>query len=124
MDAKPRLLDQARDLFRTLHYSYRTEQQYLFWIRRFIILHDKRHPASMGAFEVEALLTHLEVDRKVSACAQNQALAAILVVYRKVLEVGLPHALGRKCQNAHRGASTSTRIRYSGTFRPPESTPA
>jgi len=90
MDAKPRLLDQARDLFRTLHYSYRTEQQYLFWIRRFIVFHDKRHPASMGASEVEAFLTHLAVDRKVSASTQNQALAAILFLYRKALEVELP----------------------------------
>jgi len=101
MDAKPRLLDQARDLFRTLHDSYRTEQQYLFWIRRFIVFRDKRHPASMGASEVEAFLTHLAVDRKVSASTQNEALAAILFLYRKVLEVELPYALERKYPNAH-----------------------
>ncbi len=90
MDARPRLLDQVRDYLRTLHYSYRTEQQYLFWIRRFILFHGKRHPSDMAAPEVENFLTHLAVDRKVSASTQNQALAAILFLYKKVLQVELP----------------------------------
>jgi len=90
MDAKPRLLDQVRSHLRTLHYSFRTEQQYLFWIRRFIVFHGKRHPSGMAAPEVEDFLTHLAVDRKVSASTQNQALAAILFLYRKVLQVELP----------------------------------
>ena len=90
MDAKPRLLDQMRDRLRTLHYSLRTEQQYLFWVRRFVLFSGRQHPATMGATEVEAFLTHLAVDRKVSASTQNQALAAILFLYTKVLELQLP----------------------------------
>jgi integrase len=90
MDAKPRLLDRVRDHLRKLHYSFRTEQQYLFWIRRFILFHGKRHPSEMAARQVEDFLTHLAVDRKVSASTQNQALAAILFLYRKVLQVELP----------------------------------
>ena len=86
----PRLLDQARDKLRTLHYRYRTEQQYLQWVRRFILFHDKRHPRTMGAPEVEAFLTHLAVTRKVSAATQNQALAALLFLYQNVLELELP----------------------------------
>lgn len=90
MDARPRLLDQMRDRLRTLHYSYRTEQQYLFWARRFILFHGKRHPDDMAAAEVEAFLTHLAVVRQVSASTQNQALAALLFLYQKVLQVELP----------------------------------
>ena len=103
MDAKPRLFDQARSRFRTLHYSYRTEQQYLGWIRRFILFHHKRHPAELGAQEVEAFLSHLAVDRKVSAPTQNQALAAILFLYRHVLEIELPwlHSVVRAKPSQH-----------------------
>ena len=90
MNAKPRLLDRVRDHLRKLHYSFRTEQQYLFWIRRFILFHGKRHPSEMAARQVEDFLTHLAVDRKVSASTQNQALAAILFLYQKVLQVELP----------------------------------
>jgi len=90
MDAKPRLLDQVRDKLRTLHYSFRTEQQYLFWIRRYILFHQKRHPSELGGPEAEDFLTHLAVDRHVAASTQNQAMAAILFLYRKVLEVELP----------------------------------
>jgi integron integrase len=86
----PRLLEQVRDKLRTLHYSYRTEQQYLQWIRRFILFHARRHPRTMGATEVEAFLTDLAVQRKVSASTQNQALAALLFLYQKVLAVDLP----------------------------------
>jgi integron integrase len=90
MDAKPRLFEQVRTRLRTLHYSYRTEQQYLGWIRRFILFHDKRHPSELGGTAVEAFLSYLAVDRKVSAPTQNQALAAILFLYRRVLEIELP----------------------------------
>jgi len=90
MDAKPRLLDQVRNRLRTLHYSYRTEQQYLHWIRRFILYSGKRHPASLGAPEIESFLTHLATDRNVSAATQNQALAALLFLYQKVLDIDLP----------------------------------
>jgi integron integrase len=91
----PRLLDQVRDKLRTLHYSYRTEQQYLQWVRRYILFHQKRHPREMGAPEVEAFLSHLAFVRKVSASTQNQALAALLFLYREVLNapVGWLHAV-------------------------------
>jgi integron integrase len=75
---------------RTRHYSIRTEQAYLDWARRFILFHDKRHPQEMGVVEVEAFLSHLAVDRQVSASTQSQAKSAILYLYRQVLEVELP----------------------------------
>jgi site-specific recombinase XerD len=81
----PKLLDQIRHAVRTRHYSRRTETAYVDWIRRFILFHDKRHPRDMGKAEVEAFLTSLAVDRNVSASTQNQALAAILFLYREVL---------------------------------------
>lgn len=87
---KRRLLDQVRDRIRRLRYSHRTEKAYVHWIRRFILFHDKRHPQEMGAEEVEAYLTHLAVKRQVSASTQNQALSAILFLYRQVLRVELP----------------------------------
>ena len=84
-----RLMEQVRDKFRKLHYSYRTEQAYCDWIKRYIWFHNKRHPREMGAAEVEAFLSHLATDRGVSASTQNQALCALLFLYRKVLEVEL-----------------------------------
>jgi len=87
---KPRLLDQIRDRIRLKHYSYRTEQTYVEWAKRFILFHNKRHPQEMGKTEVEAFLTHLAVTHKVSASTQNQARAAILFLYREVLETELP----------------------------------
>ena len=86
----PKLLDQVRFRLRTLHYSLSTETSYVDWIRRFILFHDKRHPAEMGQGEVEAFLTDLAVARHVSASTQNQALAAILFLYRDVLRKELP----------------------------------
>jgi integrase len=86
----PKLLDQVRDLIRTKHYSIRTENQYLQWIRRFILFHGKRHPRDMGAPEVEAFLSHLAVSRDVAASTQNQALSALLFLYREVLGIDLP----------------------------------
>jgi integron integrase len=90
MDAKPRLLDQVRDRIRLKHYSYRTELQYVGWIKRFILFHGKRHPTELGGPEVEAFLSHLATDRDVAAATQNQALAAILFLYKHVLGVELP----------------------------------
>ena len=90
MDAKPRLLDQMRERIRLKHYSYRTEQQYLGWVRRFVLFHGKRHPAELGGAEVEAFLSWLATAREVSASTQNQALAAILFLYRDVLGIRLP----------------------------------
>lgn len=86
----PKLLDQVRDLIRTKHYSIRMENQYLQWIRRFILFHGKRHPRDMGAPEVEAFLSHLAVSRDVAASTQNQALSALLFLYREVLGIDLP----------------------------------
>ena len=90
MDARPRLLEQVRDKLRLKHYSYRTEQQYLGWIRRFILHHGKRHPRDMSAPEIEQFLSHLATERQVSASTQNQALSAILFLYREVLHIELP----------------------------------
>src|SRR5262245_6997315 len=90
MDAKPKLMDVARDKMRARHFSHRTEQTYVAWIRRFILYHGKRHPSDLGAPEVEGFLTHLAVERRVSASTQNQALGAILFLYRHVLQAELP----------------------------------
>jgi integron integrase len=89
--AEPRLLfNEIKLRIRARHMSLRTERTYLQWIRRFIRFHDRRHPRSMGAPEVEMFLSSLAVDRQVSAATQNQALAAILFLYREVLEIKLP----------------------------------
>ena len=88
--SRPRLLDLVRDRLRTLHYSIRTESAYTGWIRRFIVFHGRRHPSEMGKTEVEAFLTHLAVARNVSAATQNQALSAILFLYKEVLGSPLP----------------------------------
>lgn len=86
----PKLLDRVRDRIRLKHYSIRTETSYLAWIRRYILFHDKRHPKKMGKAEVEAFLTDLAVNRKVAASTQNQALNAVLFLYKDVLEIDLP----------------------------------
>ena len=90
VSAAPKLLDQLRHQIRRLHYSIRTEQAYVYWVRWFIRFHGLRHPREMGAPEVEAFLTYLAVERKVSASTQNQALSAILFLYREVLKIELP----------------------------------
>ena len=82
----PRLLDQVRDALCVRHYSLRTESSYLQWIKRFILFHKKRHPRDMGEQEITAFLTYLAVDKHVAASTQNQALAAILFLYKHVLE--------------------------------------
>jgi integron integrase len=90
MSDKPvKLLDQVRNALRTEHYSYRTEQAYLDWIRRFIVFHKKRHPVDMGEAEIQAFIAHLAVDRKMAASTQNQALSAVLYLYRHVLHKDL-----------------------------------
>jgi len=86
----PRLLDQVREVIRLRHYSIRTEQAYVQWIRRFIVFHGKKHPRGMGSAEVTAFLSDLAVRRNVSASTQTQALNAILFLYRDVLKVPLP----------------------------------
>ena len=90
MDDKPKLLDQVREQIRLRHYSIRTETVYLQWVRRFIRFHKYRHPQEMGAPEVEAFLSDLAVRGDVSASTQNQALSAILFLYKQVLQIELP----------------------------------
>ena len=88
MNNRPKkLLDQVRDALRLKHYSIRTEQAYVGWIKRFILFHNKRHPKEMGAPEIAAFLTHLAVDLNVAASTQNQALCALIFLYRQVLEI-------------------------------------
>jgi integron integrase len=86
----PRLMDRVRAKLRAGHYSHLTEKAYVTWIRRFILFHQKQHPLTLGPDHIEAFLTHLAIDRKVSASTQNQALNALLFLYRRVLEVDLP----------------------------------
>ena len=87
---RPKLLDQVRVAIRTRHYSRRTEEMYVHWIRRFILFHGKKHPSLMGADEVNGFLSNLAVEGKVSASTQNQALCALLFLYREVLHDPLP----------------------------------
>src|ERR1700746_253324 len=87
---RPGLLAVAREKMRTAHLALRTEQAYLQWMRRYLAFHNRKHPRELGASGVEQFLTHLAVDRKVSAATQNQALQALLFVYRHVLEIDLP----------------------------------
>ena len=96
----PRLLDQVRTALRLRHYSPRTEASYLHWIRRFILFHNTRHPSDLTTHDIETFLTSLAVDHHVSAATQNQALSALLFLYRSVLnlEIDLPTQLVR----AHR----------------------
>ena len=86
----PRLLDQVRARLRLKHYSLRTEQAYVGWIRRFILASGKRHPRDMGVTEVEAFLSRLATVGQVAAGTQNQALSALLFLYREVLSIDLP----------------------------------
>jgi len=87
MTHAPKLLDSVREAIRARHYSRRTEEAYVQWIRRYIVFHQKRHPSTMGAAEISAFLTWLAVDQHVAASTQNQALSALLFLYREVLHV-------------------------------------
>jgi len=82
-----KLLDTAREKIRVKQYSYKTEQTYVGWMKRYILFHNKRHPAEIGAVEIEQYLTYLVVQKNISASTQNQALAAILFLYRDVLGI-------------------------------------
>jgi integron integrase len=86
----PKLLDQLRERIRYRHYSLRTEQAYVHWVKRFIFFHDKRHPREMGRLEVEAFLSHLANVGKVAVSTHHQALSALLFLYREVLGTELP----------------------------------
>ena len=91
---KPRLLDQVRQAIRTRHYSYMTEKAYVGWIKRFIFFHKKRHPAEMGEVEIGRFLSGLATDSHVSASTQNQALNALLFLYREVLNQDIGYVDG------------------------------
>jgi len=86
-----KLLDQVRDALRMKHYSYRTEQTYIDWIKRYILFHKKRHPKDMGTPEIQAFLAYLAQDRHVAASTQNQALSALLFLYRNILQQEMVH---------------------------------
>jgi integron integrase len=103
---RPRLLQQVRDAIRRKHFSPRTEQSYVHWIKRFVFFNGKRHPAELGATEVTAFLNHLARDRKVAAATQNQALCALLFLYREVL--GQPLAWLDNLDRAKRPARVPT----------------
>ena len=87
-----KLLEQVSDILRIKHYSRRTEQTYIEWIRRYILFHGKRHPKDMGVEEIQAFISHLAAERALSASSQNQALSAVIFLYRHVLkkEIDLP----------------------------------
>ncbi len=91
MSSKPKLLDQVRQAIRLRNYSYRTEKSYVYWIKQYIFFHHKRHPVEMGQVEVEAFLKHLAIKRNVAASTQNQALSALLFLYKHVLKQPLGH---------------------------------
>jgi integron integrase len=88
-----KLLDQMRDVLRLKHYAIRTETAYLDWVRRFILFHGKRHPATLGAPDITAFLTHLAVEGQVTASTQSQALSALLFLYRYVLQMDLDESI-------------------------------
>jgi site-specific recombinase XerD len=101
--AEKKLLDQVADALRVKHYSYRTEQSYLDWIRRYILFHNKRHPREMGETEIRTFITYLAIERHLSASSQNQALSAIMFLYRHVLgrELALPPDIIRAKKASH-----------------------
>jgi integron integrase len=89
--AKPRLIDEVRAVARVRHLSLSTEQAYVAWIRRFIVFHNKRHPREMGETEIRAFISHLAVNKNISASTQTVALSALLFLYRDVLKQELPY---------------------------------
>jgi len=101
MSKRPKkLLDQVRDTIRLKHYSMSTETTYMAWAKRYILFHHKRHPKDMDVPEIEASrsVTHLAVEQRVAASTQNQALNALLFLYREVLKKDLERPIGRTSQ--------------------------
>ena len=87
MEQRPqKLLEQVSDVIRLKHYSYKMEKSYINWIKRYILFHKKRHPREMGGKEIEEFLTHLAVQKNVAASTKNQALSAILFLYKEVFK--------------------------------------
>lgn len=90
MEQRPKkLLEQVQDVIRLKHYSYQTEKTYIYWIRRYILFHNKRHSKDMGSKEIEEFLIHLAVNENVAASTQNQALHAVVFLYKEVLKQDL-----------------------------------
>src|SRR5262245_62718627 len=90
MESKTKLLDQMRHVLRLKHLSIRTEKAYVQWAKRFILFHDQRHPADMGAPEIRAFLISLAVEGEIAASTQNVALQALVFLYRHVLKQPFP----------------------------------
>ena len=82
---KPKLLDQVRNLIQLRHMSRRTAKAYVYWIRRLIFFHNKRHPSKLGVEDISAFLSHLALDQRVAASTQNEALNALAFLYKQVL---------------------------------------
>lgn len=111
------LLERVRRRVRARHYSIRTEEAYFHAVRRFILFHGKRHPMEMGAEEIRQYLSHLANDKAVAASTRNQALSALLFLYREVLGVDLPFIEGislRETPRPHPGRPDAA-----GGQRPP-----
>ena len=87
LSRKIKLLEQVRQRLRTKHYSIRTEESYIHWIRKYILYHNKKHPAEMGANEINEFLSSLAIKKNVAASTQNQALCAIVFLYKEILKV-------------------------------------
>jgi integron integrase len=118
MPPEKRLLDQVRDLLRVKHYSLRTEQAYVDWIKRFILFHNKRHPREMGVAEISAFLTHPAVEKHVAASTQNQALAALLFLYRELLQIDVSEPLSAlRAQKPERLPTVLTRSEVQDVLR-------
>jgi hypothetical protein len=105
---KPRLLDRVREAIRSRHYSRNTKNAYVAWIRRYILFHGKRHPAEMGAQEVTRFLSSLAVDGRVAASTRNQALSALLFLYKEALDQQFRGWTSARCRNSW-GIRTSAR---------------
>jgi hypothetical protein len=96
-----KLLDQMRDILRIKHYSLRTERSYIAWAKRYILFHGKRHPMDMGEKEISQFLTHLACQRNVAASTQNQALNAMVFLYRQVLKMPLDEGMRASAGQGH-----------------------
>ena len=111
MQQRPKkLLDQVREAIQLRHYSYRTEETYVQWIRRYILFHNKRHPIEMGRTEIEAFLTHLAVQGQVATSTQNQALSALLFLYREVLEMEVADVDAIRAKRPHYVPTVLTKV--------------
>jgi site-specific recombinase XerD len=106
-ESKLKLLDQMREVMRLKHLSYRTEKAYLSWVKRFILFHDKRHPKDMGAPEIRAFLSYLATHDNVAASTQNNALNALLFLYRYVLRQPFPDLEDSNAPNVHAASPPS-----------------